>query len=99
MEPLSTYVRVNAQAADDESKMSSTAVAKGSRSEQAAPEKRPPADIRAILLVIGRRDRKYEERMRRLDLSKIDLGGADLIDGHFESANLYGDTSNPPSSV
>ena len=52
-------------------------------------EIRPPADIQAIMTVIGRRNRAYEEgQERRLDLYDTDLREALLLDAHLENANL-----------
>ncbi len=52
-------------------------------------EIRPPADIQAIMTVIGRRNRAYEEgHERRLDLYATDLRGVLLLDAHLENANL-----------
>ena len=52
-------------------------------------EIRPPADIEAILTVIGRRNRSYEEGNNlKLDLSGSDLRRAFLMGTHLEQANL-----------
>jgi len=49
----------------------------------------PAADIQAIMIVIGRRTRSYEEGQdQRLDLQGTDLRGALLLETHLEKANL-----------
>ncbi len=51
---------------------------------------RPPADIQAILTVLGGRMRKYESADDILDLSHTDLRGADLSQLHLEDSLLNG---------
>ncbi len=52
-------------------------------------EIRPPADIQAILTVIGRRSRTFGKgETQRLDLRSTDLRGADLQNAHLERAKL-----------
>ena len=47
-----------------------------------------PADIQAILTVLGRLNTERAEPGRRLDLRKVDLRGADLRDVNFREAIL-----------
>lgn len=77
MEILTAYVREQARWV-------------GSSGTSMPPDEiRPPADIQAIMTVIGRRNRAYEEgQERRLDLYATDLRGALLLDAHLENANL-----------
>ena len=52
---------------------------------------KPPADIQAILTVIGRRKREYEEgKDRRLDLHGVHIRGVGIGDAHLEGAILKG---------
>jgi hypothetical protein len=48
----------------------------------------PPADIQAILTVLGRRDRKWERKNQRLDLSDTDIHGANLRGAYLRRAYL-----------
>lgn len=49
-----------------------------------------PADVQAILTVLGRRSRDEDHQERgRLDLSGAHLEGADLQDAHLEEADLW----------
>jgi hypothetical protein len=64
MEVLCTYVRENAPRKPQES----------ARENQAsAPATRPPADIQAILTVLGRRNTKYDSKEQIFVLSQTDL--------------------------
>ena len=47
-----------------------------------------PADVQAILTVLGRLNTKHAEPGRRLNLRKVDLRGADLRDVNFREAIL-----------
>lgn len=77
MEVLTAYIRENAPWTADE--------------PAARPPEAIPADIQAILTVLGRRTRSYRrEENRWLDLSRADLRGANLVGAHLEGANLTG---------
>jgi uncharacterized protein YjbI with pentapeptide repeats len=60
-------------------------VHRGQQSDELAP---PPADIQAILTVLGRRERSYENEDQSVDLRRTDLRGADLSNTHLEGARL-----------
>jgi hypothetical protein len=49
----------------------------------------PPADVQAAVTVLGRRQRP-PEGLRQLDLSRVDLRGANLIGADLEGAQLSG---------
>jgi uncharacterized protein YjbI with pentapeptide repeats len=49
-------------------------------------ELNPPADIQAVLTVLGRRNRAFETKDQRLDLRGTDLRGANLFVADFEKA-------------
>jgi uncharacterized protein YjbI with pentapeptide repeats len=49
---------------------------------------KPATDIQAVLTVLGRRNREYEREDQRLNLSRVDIRGADLIGAHLERAGL-----------
>ena len=51
-------------------------------------ERSVPADVQAILAVLGRLNTKHAEPGRRLNLRKADLRGADLRDVNFREAIL-----------
>ena len=101
VEVLSTYIRVNAPAAQEESPAKTAShVPEESQNEPAsAKEQHPRADIQAILTVLGRRDRKYERTDHPVDLFRTDLRGAnfrlarlegiDLTEAHLEKANFF----------
>jgi uncharacterized protein YjbI with pentapeptide repeats len=50
------------------------------------------ADLQAILMVIGMRDRTDDLVSRRIDLSHADLSGADLSGLHLETVEFVGST-------
>ena len=83
MEVLCTYVRVNAQHKRQEPTQ------KNNVSGDADTLFEPPADIQAILTVLGRRDRKYERERQHLDLSKTDIRGANLIGADLGGASFW----------
>jgi uncharacterized protein YjbI with pentapeptide repeats len=88
MEVLTAYVRENAPAPrKSEHPLSEERKPKKSAQENqaSAPPSPLPADIQAILTVLGRRDTKYERKDQHLDLSETDLRGA-----YLEGANLRG---------
>jgi uncharacterized protein YjbI with pentapeptide repeats len=72
IEVLSTYVQENSPATNPAE----------------AGEQHLRADIQAILSVIGRRDRSYDEQ--QVNLSHADLGGAYLDEAHLVEAHLSG---------
>lgn len=79
MEVLCTYVRENAPRNSHES----------TQKKQALKETlRPEADVQAILTVVGRRDRKYEQKDQKLDLSNTNLRGASLDSADLRGASL-----------
>jgi len=82
IEVLSAYVRENALS----KRQGST------RENRAVTEIPPPvaADIQAILTVLGRRDRKYEDPTQELDLRATDLSEAKLSRSNLSGANLLG---------
>jgi hypothetical protein len=52
-------------------------------------ERKPPSHIQAILTVIGRRTRTFENgEMERLDLNNTNLQGAHLSGAQLQQANL-----------
>lgn len=72
MEVLTAYVRENAKWTEER------------------PEKAPPlrADIQAVLTVLSRRTREWDEG-RSLDVQRTDLRRAHLVDAHLDRANLF----------
>ncbi len=91
IEVLSAYVRENARAGSKEENPLSKEQkpAKPAQDDQAStPVPRLAADIQAILTVLGRRDRKYEQIDQRLNLSNSDCRGADLSRADLREANL-----------
>ncbi len=85
MEVLCTYVRENAPAPSKPKIPLTEAVA-----VTVLPPTHPAADIQAILNVLGRRDREYEQEDQHLDLRRTDLRGADLRGANLGKANLGG---------
>src|SRR5271165_2777023 len=81
IEVLCTYVRVNAPRQPQKSTEDNQA---------SALPPHPPADIQAILTVLGRRDEKYERENQRLDLSLTDIRGAYLFEANLSGTNLIG---------
>lgn len=80
MEVLSTYVRENAprkpqQVTED--------------SQASTPPRPLAADIQAILTVLGRRDRKFEQTDQHLDLGSTDVREADLSGADLSGADLF----------
>ena len=95
MEVLCTYVRVNAPRTERETtelpeKKRETVEHK----QTATEEQHPPADIQAILTVLGRRERKYERADQHLDLSNSDLHGQNSTGRASEGVPLQGE---PPA--
>jgi uncharacterized protein YjbI with pentapeptide repeats len=56
--------------------------------EKDPPQGEPAADIEAILTVLGRRTRSFEQENQQLYLYGTDLRGADLRRAHLEGADL-----------
>lgn len=58
----------------------------------AKPQERPPADIQAILTVIGRRNLQHDDKTERrpINLAGADLRGAQLSNAHLEKSFLAG---------
>jgi len=89
MEVLCTYVRENAPRKPQES---------AQEDEASAPHPHPPADIQAILTVLGRRNTKYEVHQPPLDLGEygfrvkvprnLDLGDTDIRGANLRGADL-----------
>jgi hypothetical protein len=101
MEDLTAYVRENTRQTPESSKGSSeadsTSNAAPSDTDEAAeqpglPERiRPPADIQAILDVLGRaQNRAPEEYRTRIDLHEVNLRGASLQGANLQGAYLRG---------
>jgi Pentapeptide repeats (8 copies) len=51
-------------------------------------------DIQAILTVLGRRDRTYEQKDRSLDLTESDIRGVQLLNADLRGADLSGRSSS-----
>jgi uncharacterized protein YjbI with pentapeptide repeats len=49
-----------------------------------------PADVQAILTVLGRRTQSYEKEEQRLNLTRTNLHGASLGGAHLQRADLVG---------
>lgn len=60
--------------------------------DETKPQERPPADIQAILTVIGRRNLQHDDKSNRrtINLKETDLRGANLSYAHLENAFLAG---------
>jgi uncharacterized protein YjbI with pentapeptide repeats len=54
-----------------------------------SPIVQPRADVQAVVTVLGRRNRDFDERGGSLDLSGVDLRRANLRGAHFEGASLH----------
>jgi hypothetical protein len=83
MEVLTAYIRANAPASPEE--------AQGNEQDVLySRQKEPPADIRAIVHVVRRRDEdRIPEKYRlHLDLSRTNLRGADLSEAYLGGAYL-----------
>lgn len=88
MEVLTAYVREQVR------------LEEGRQAESDQESHRVPTTIQAILTVLGRRDRRYEQsgfhlnlsntNLFRANLSGAHLEGADLIEAHLEQADLRG---------
>jgi hypothetical protein len=89
MEVLTTYVREHAPIRKTEEKSGSDGANQSNNANRqlATPIATPSPDIQAILTVIGRRDRTFEEE--KLNLAGTNLEGADLINAHLEGAILW----------
>jgi hypothetical protein len=95
MEVLTTYVRVHAPAkkTDDKPSGSDGANARSNNANPPGPVAiaAPSPDIQAILTIIGRRERNFEEgTSEHLDLTQTNLKDAHLEDAHLEGAHLNG---------
>lgn len=84
MEVLTAYVRENAKWTPP----ATSGVADGESGDSPAESPQPKADIQAILTVLGRRHRAFEEGGQRLDLRGTDLRRADLKDSCLARARL-----------
>jgi hypothetical protein len=87
VEVLTAFLREHFPASDPEP--SNAARDQGQGDRPSAQVRRPPADAQAALTVLGRRTGRIEEP-GRLDLSRIDLPGANLSEAHLEGATLRG---------
>jgi uncharacterized protein YjbI with pentapeptide repeats len=114
MEVLTAYVRTHAPeqetSTDNKQLHSGTdtkkapgrkAGSQGSPTPPPAPTFTPPSsDIQAILTIIGRRERRFEEgKNEYLDLSKTNLHGANLSGANLSGANLNGTNLNGATLV
>jgi hypothetical protein len=94
MEVLCAYVRVNAPVTEQESSKNTPSVAGKQRSTDkpaSAQEQHPPADIQAVLTVLGRRKNSdWESANQTLDLSNTNLRQAHLSAANLSEANLTG---------
>jgi len=79
MEVLSAFVRENAPLKED-------LEAKKAEGEQQPQKLR--TDIQAALTIIGRRDPEKDPENQRLDLSKVNIAGAELMKAQLQGANL-----------
>lgn len=93
MEILTAFVRENAKLQDKEKLKPLKEKTQDEQIDELLNFKtiKPPADIEAILTVIGRRNWIEEEKENgfNLDLSFTDLEGATLFKGNFENTILY----------
>jgi uncharacterized protein YjbI with pentapeptide repeats len=88
MEVLTAYVRENAAWSEVEHNYSMNAAASAAAS---GPQRSPPADIQAILAVLGRRKPHAATAERRLlDLRGTDLRGANLSGSRLDGMTLHG---------
>jgi len=86
MEILTAFVRENARWEEPQQPEKGQVVDGGQKAQP-----RLPADIQAILTVLGRRKLTYGHGdQRRIDLSTTNLDGADLRRAHLEKARLDG---------
>jgi hypothetical protein len=93
MEVLSAYVRENAPVTSPPANGNAGRLYPDPCSADAShsdPDKRPRADIQAILTVIGRQSYRIGYDLEPFDLSKTDLDGADLKNAVLSEANLRG---------
>ena len=87
MEVLMAFVREQAPAKT----MPSDNTSEEKDTKESLPERKPPLDIQAILTVIGRRTRTFQNgETRRLDLHNTNLQGANLGGAQLQAANLMG---------
>ena len=75
MEVLTAYIRENAPWRE-------------AQSPPDGPPAKPRTDIQAVLTVLGRRKRRYEEEGQTLDLDKTNLQVANLVEAHLEKAHF-----------
>jgi len=97
MEVLTAYVRENAPLAPDfrpphiryreANPNFHPNIANETALSEAGPISRPPADIQAILTVLGRRTLAFD--VRALDLRETDLQGTILTEGNFQGALFF----------
>jgi hypothetical protein len=61
------------------------------KEEEGARKQLPkiPTDIQAALTVIGRRDIEKDPENQKLDLSRVNIAGANLREAQLQGANLY----------
>jgi hypothetical protein len=91
MEVLCTYVRENAPKKQESPPGGKQNPGETAQENQApTPALRPPADIQAILTVLGRRDYKYQRKDQYLDLRDTDLSGVQLLKANLSSTWLVG---------
>jgi hypothetical protein len=98
MEVLTAYVRENSRRHRGQSSTSTSAANEateqdiGVERDTEPTDRRPPADIQAILDVLHRREETSIRSGHRvvLNLQRADLRGANLVDAELEAANLMG---------
>jgi hypothetical protein len=84
MEVLTAYVREHAPRQDVQP------AAETPSAKNKPEERKPEADIQAILTVLGRRTWLSHEGANQLNLARTDLRGADLRDAHLDRAIFRG---------
>jgi uncharacterized protein YjbI with pentapeptide repeats len=92
MEVLTAYVREHAPLPPSRSVSEPETHKAGSdpQTDQVPSRKALPADIQAILSVLGRRRSEYDKPESRLDLSRANLLWADLRGANLQGADLRG---------
>jgi hypothetical protein len=95
MEVLTAYVRENAPWTEEAHDLqASISLSKTQPTQNSQPSAKPFTDIQAVLTVLGRRERTYENgEDQPLDLGETNLSGANLRDAHLEGGEPAGRSS------